>query len=209
MIVLILVQASDIPPYDMLRRGQKETWDSEQIEGVETVYYLTGKETELKGSNLYVKCEDGYPLLHWKFKLAVDFLWDYDWDVMFRTNASSYVDKKLLLEKAKTLPTERLYCGVEGPGFASGCGFFISRDCLDIVRGQLTEDPSPYEDAIIGSVLSKNGIRVRKGAERHDIKHGNWDLPNTYHYRCKSDTSDRNKDLIAFKKIYEYKQTTH
>jgi hypothetical protein len=207
--VLILVQASDISPYNVLQRGQEETWNSEEVEGVETIYYLSGEETGLFGNKLYLKCEDGYPMLHWKFKLAVDILWDRGWDIMFRTNASSYVDKKLILEKAKTLPKEKLYCGINGGGFASGCGFFISRDCLQIIRDQFDISPTPFEDAIIGSVLGKNGIYVTPGAERFDVKHGNWNLPDTYHYRCKSDNGDRNKDITAFKKIYEYKQRTH
>jgi hypothetical protein len=206
--VLILVQASDLPPFEMLQRGQEETWDSEEVEGVTTLYYLSGNKG-LVGKKLYMDYPDGYPMLHWKFKEAVDHVWDWDWDVMFRTNASSYVDKKLLIEKAKTLPKEKLYCGVNGGGFASGCGFFISRDCLRIIREQFDSHPTPYEDAIIGSVLAKNGIGVTSGAERFDIKHGNWNLPDTYHYRCKSDNGDRNKDITAFKKIYEYKQRTH
>jgi hypothetical protein len=201
--LLILVQGSDLPPYDMLQRGQEETWDSIEVEGVTTLYYLSG-DKGLVGNKLYLDYPDGYPMLHWKFKEAVDYVWDWDWDVMFRTNASSYVDKKLLVEKAKNLPNEKLYCGKDGGGFASGCGFFISRDCLDILRKDLTPDPTPYEDAIIGSVLAKNGIKITPGSERFDIIHGR-DFPDTYHYRCKSDNGDRNKDIIAFKRIYEYK----
>jgi hypothetical protein len=202
--ILILVQASDLPPYDKLQKGQRETWDSIEVEGVRTVYYLSG-DNGFVDDKLYLNYPDGYPMLHWKFKEAVDFVWDWDWDIMFRTNASSYVDKELLVEKAKTLPTERLYCGKDGGSFASGCGFFISRDCLDILRKQLDEGATPYEDAIIGSVLGKNGITLTPGAERCDITHYNWDIPDTYHYRCKSDNGDRDKDLIAFRKIYEYK----
>jgi hypothetical protein len=205
--VLILVQASDLNPYNALQRGQEETWDNEEVEGVHTVYYLTGQEDKFEGKKLYIKCEDGYPMLHWKLKLAVDYLWELDWDVMFRTNASSYVDKKMVLEKAKTLPTEKLYCGKDGGGFASGCGFFISRDCLEIIRKEFTPDVTPYEDGMIGSVLGRHGIRVTPGAERCDTNGEN--LINTYHYRCKSDNGDRNKDLIAFRKIHEYKQGTY
>jgi hypothetical protein len=207
--ILILVQACDEAPYFDLRRGQEETWDSVEVEGVSTLYYLSGRETELSGNKFYMNIPEGYPMLHWKFKHAVDLVWGWDWDIMFRTNASSYVDKKMLLEKAKTLPKEKLYCGKDGGGFASGCGFFISRDCLDILRTQLEESPTPYEDAMIGSVLGKNGIGITQGSERFDIIHGNWNFPDTYHYRCKSDNGDRNKDLIAFKKIYEYKQRTY
>jgi hypothetical protein len=204
--LLILVQASDLPPYDMLQRGQEETWDSVEVEGVSTLYYLSG-DKGLVGKKLYLDYPDGYPLLHWKFKEAVDYAWNWDWDVMFRTNASSYVDKKLALEKVKTLPKEKLYCGKNGGGFASGCGFFISRDCLEIIRRDFTPDPTPYEDAMIGSVLGKSGIGVTPGAERCDSTYG--DIKNTYHYRCKSDNADRNKDLISFRKIYEYKHRTY
>jgi hypothetical protein len=122
---------------------------------------------------------------------------------MFRTNASSYVDKKLALEKAMTLPKEKLYCGKNGGGFASGCGFFISRDLLEIIRRDFDQTPTPYEDAMIGSVLAKNGIGITDGAERCDTNGKN--LTDTYHYRCKSDNGDRNKDIIAFNRIHEYK----
>jgi hypothetical protein len=200
--ILILVQACDDQPYSDLQKAQESTWNSINVKGVKTLYFLGGKETKLRGNKLYVECSEAYNMMHWRCKLALDYTWTMKWDYIFRTNASSYVDKNLLLEFAHTLNKENVYCGINGGGFASGSGFFLSRDAAWILRNELTDQPHGAEDVAIGETLNRNYIKVTPGAQRFDYYPIKPSIPKVYHYRCKSDTMDRDKDIEAFNKIF-------
>ena len=90
--LLVLVLSCRKPPYDALWEAQQRTWDSVSVPDVSTLYYWC----------------DELATMPWRLKLALDSAWDARWDMIFRTNSSSYVDKARLLAKAKTLPTERI-----------------------------------------------------------------------------------------------------
>ena len=85
-------------------------------------------------------------MMHWKFLLTLREVINEEWDYIFRTNTSSYVSKNRLIEFSKNLPKEKCYCGIDGGGFASGAGFFLSKDCARLtplkVTIELREDPS-------------------------------------------------------------------
>jgi hypothetical protein len=102
--------------------------------------------------------------------------------------------------------TEKCYCGIDGGGFASGCGVLISRDVAKIFKDQFDSYPTDSEDCLMGTYATRNGIEITKGAKRFDYyfaDHSN--IPNIYHYRCKSDTTDRTKDIQAFYNIHKTK----
>jgi len=204
--ILILVQACDIPPYDALMAAQKDTWDKIEHPETKTIYYISSDKTEkthFKDNVLYTKCPSGYPMLHWSMKIACDEIWDMEWDYVFRTNASSYIDKTLLVEFAKTLPKEGCYCGIDGGSYASGAGVFMSRDVIKILKDKLDDSPSDFEDAYMGIILGRNGVKLTPGARRVIVDHTNYsNIPHCYHYRCKSDNGDRTKDINAFYAIY-------
>ena len=117
MSVLILVLSSHVPPYGKLHEGQRRTWDSLAVPDVETQFYF---------------CEtwDTYT----PFRPALDEAMRKSWTHLFRTNSSSYVDKRMLLEFAAGMPTERCYCGISGHfhgiPYTSGSGMLLSRDAV-------------------------------------------------------------------------------
>lgn len=201
--IVILVQACDDAPYGEMMKAQMKTWDSIQNEDTKTIYYLSGDSfTHFKGKKLYCQCSPDYNMMHWRNKIALDIVsLEYKYDYIFRTNASSYVNKKLLVDFAKSLPKEKCYCGIDGGSYASGAGVFMSPDVVDIVRKKTGIEPTAYEDAYIGSILGQNGIKITEGAKRCDVQ-ASADLPNCYHYRCKPDSGDRTKDIEAFYAIY-------
>jgi hypothetical protein len=112
--ILILVLSYMEPPYDVLLKTQRETWDSVEVEGVRTVYYYGGsggwvaagynstplvtQRSENSGWSLEVQfdCTDAYYYMGQKFKLALQYIEDWDYDIIFRTNSSSYIDKQRL-----------------------------------------------------------------------------------------------------------------
>jgi len=200
--ILILVQACEDAPYGEMMKAQMNTWDKIAHPETETVYYISGEETKFVGKKLYCQCSEAYNMMHWRNKIAMDIVClEFKFDYIFRTNASSYVNKKLLVEFSKTLPKEKCYCGIDGGNYASGAGVFMSPDVVDIVRKNTDTSPNAYEDAYMGAILGRNGITVTPGAKRCDVQ-AVPDLPNCYHYRCKPDNGDRTKDIEAFYAIY-------
>lgn len=197
--VLILVLSANMHPYNQVREAQEQTWDSVDVDGVQTLYYFSHPfRSYLYGKHLHLHCPGEYMMMHWRLKLALDYVWDMEWDYIFRTSQSSYVNKAELLKKAETLPKENCYCGIQccGGSIASGNGFFISRDVADILRKQIPIDMGePYgvhpDDVLIGRILEGNGINVTPGADRMDYYHPEREYcnPNAthYHYRCKRD----------------------
>lgn len=202
--VLILVLSGGSKDFDMLCQGQKDTWDSVEVEGVDTIFYHSSDRTYLDGKDLYVKCPPEQNLSHYRLKLALDYIFDSNcaYDFIFRTNASSYVDKARLLEHAKHQSKTKCYNGKLGGGFASGCGFLMSTDLINILR-TMDDYPSDSEDCLIGVYLERAGIKptdaIRWDFHPYSDQHN---IPKIYHYRCKSDDLDRTKDIKAFHHIH-------
>lgn len=207
--VLILVQACDDPPYFEMQKAQRETWDSIHVDGVTTVYYYGNNNHngeyrfEPETRKLYCPCSEAYDMMHYRYKLATEWcLENVDFDIMFRTNASSYVHKQLLLDYAKTLRTEKL--NVSNNGVPSGAGFFLSKDLIKAANERIDEYPTPSEDMYIFTVVGLSGTPLQPGGDRVEFNHHESRPERVcYHYRCKSDTSDRTKDIIAFKKLFK------
>ncbi len=208
--ILIMVVSTVIPPYYEMAKHQQKTWDSVRVDGIETVYYYSGEKLLINkitdhSKELIVECSNELHKCHWRFKLALDNVNYKDFDLIFRTNNSSYVNKKELLKFAETLPKEKCYCGIDGDNFASGAGFLISKDCIEILLQELTEEDYWAEDHLYGKILSNHGIKVTEGAKRIDI----IDVSDHYrvnefgyHYRCKHG-KNRSLDLEIMSKLFE------
>jgi hypothetical protein len=201
--ILIMVQATKLEPWHSIIEAQKATWDSVHEDGVDTIYYYSGDTFEQNGKDLYVRCPHEADMNNYRFKLALDWIFDSNcaYDYIFRTNASSYVDKKRLKSWLMDKPRTNFYCGIDGGGFASGCGFALSTDLVNILR-TIDDYPTASEDCLIGVYLERAGIKVTPGAHRFDYYFSCDEVPITYHYRCKSNDEDRTKDIKAFEHLY-------
>jgi len=205
----ILVQSSFQSPYDIIMESQLRTWDSVYNDNTITYYYFGGeyKIIPLKNGSIKILTgtSDSYNMMHWKFKIALEEVYkNKDWNFIFRTQTSSYINKRSLVEFSKFLPEEKCYCGMElENGYASGSGFFISRDVVEIIINDYKEDPQPFEDCYLGEVLSKKGIGITKGADRVDYYFGGDINRKTYHYFCKPSDNDPNKTISAFDYLYK------
>lgn len=206
--ILILVQATKQEPWHSIIEAQKRTWDSIEEDGVDTLYYYSGDTFDQVGKDLYVRCPHEANMNNYRFKLALDWIFDSNcaYDYIFRTNASSYVDKKRLKSFLKDKPRTNFYCGIDGGGFASGCGFALSTDLINILR-TIDDYPTESEDCLIGVYLERAGIKVTAGAQRFDYYFTGGEVPLTYHYRCKSNDSDRSKDIKAFEHLFKLLNT--
>lgn len=222
--ILILVLSYNSPPFDLLMKTQQQTFDSIDNVETQTIYYYgglnNGKEFEINllppiiennSFELCLNCTDKYYYMSEKFKRALQFISDWDYDLIFRTNSSSYVSKKKLVEVAATLPTEKLYCGwtmedsnFDGGAVCSGAGFFLSRDCAEILRNQIDPTEEREEDILCGRALRKNGIVAIDDKSRFDYPQGlvnSRSIHDAYHIRFK--TGNRLQDAENMKSVHQ------
>lgn len=211
--ILILVLSFNEEPFSTLMRTQQQTFDSIEAEGVKTVYYHGGLFPQgslkfaAKYSNPHSSWErvafditDEYYYMAGKFQKALEYTKDFEYDYIFRTNSSSYVNKKALVKFAESLPKEKLYAGWEIEGNAgynvcSGAGFFLSPDTAKILRDNIDPDFEREEDVYCAQLLHEHGIEIIDDKSRIDVNNFNPYLPlHHYHYRFKGPHGDRRID---------------
>lgn len=214
-------------PYDELYNSQIATWDAVEVEDVSTLYYHGGEGIDMSEgadiveqcaknnvSQIYrgphkrswrlgFQCTDGYYYMAGKFKEALDAAFKIphtkNFDIIFRTNSSSYVNIKRIKEFAETLPKEKLYAGWtmvdsedHGGLVVSGAGIFLSRDTAQILMEQIDPSVEREEDIEIGRILRRNGIVAIDDKSRFDVNEINDDIPlDRYHYRFKGPHGNR------------------
>jgi hypothetical protein len=121
---------------------------------------------------------------------------EHEFDYIFRTNTSSFIDFKKFENFLKTNKSDISYSGrltetIEGITIASGAGFFISKENVSTIL----EDPSKFnhllpDDVAIAEALSQKSI-FPSDLDRIEIK--NVPKPNTFdndprfHFRCRLD----------------------
>ena len=214
--ILILVCSSHQPPYDLFLKAQKETWDSVNHPNVETVFYHGSSNNTWEGNVFMSDCPHGYYTQHWKHKQAIGACWDKEWDIVFRTHSSSYVDKAMLFEIAKYLPTKELYGGydlgrelpeIEWMGKTikqdtiSGAGIFYSRDIADILRNNIPSGVNIEEDVLSGRILQSLGYGITYiNRDRVDLQ-SIEDYRPSFHYRIKS--GDRMRDIETMYELHK------
>lgn len=220
--ILVMILSFNETPYKELMWAQQDSFDSINVDGVRSIYYHGGQfdngtiKLAVKHSNpnsswerVSFQCTDAYYYMAAKFKEALEYVKDWDYDIIFRTNSSSYVHKQRLKNFADTLPTEKLYAGWTftdsedfGGACVSGAGIFLSRDTAEILRNEIDPAVEREEDVEVGRILRRNGIVAIDDKSRVDI---NADIPypptDAYHYRFK--TGDRIQDANNMRLIHE------
>lgn len=190
--------------------AQQATWDNKLSENMDTIYYYGGglgikwNDSYGIGNELSVDCSDDYNMMHWKFKLALDQVPYYDYDLIFRTNSCSYIVKDRLLNVAKTLPLTNCYAGYHNGGYISGAGIFFSPDVLDILRNELTDTPHGAEDVLMGEILY-NRVPMINDNSRIDGEVSGFNKFDGYHFRAKTsnDQLGRMNDVENLYKLHE------
>jgi hypothetical protein len=118
-----------------------------------------------------------------------------DFGVIFRTNTSSYVDLANLRAFVAASATEtRCYRGVIGTGpfpFASGSGYLLSRDLVElVVEHRSSWNHRLPDDAAPAAVLAELGV-VPTPAPRQDLERARdvagADLSH-FHFRCRTES---------------------
>lgn len=208
-ILIIVLSHKDNGIYSDFYESQKKTWDSINVEGVET-YYLFGNHdcNEIVGNEILVDViENNFNNCGYKTLKSFILTKDIEYDYIFRTNSSSYVDKNLLLEYIKDKPLDNYYSGVignhNGIKFSSGCGYFISRNLVQLLIDNSDRwNHNHIDDVLVGELLRTLGHRPTSNP-RFDVEY-HTDIPTNYfHYRLK--TFDRINDIKNMYKIHQLK----
>ena len=199
--VLIMVLAADIGGYDKLVQAIRETWG--KCVNPKIIYYYGHRQGHAlppsKGvlqeeDSLICDCEESLEYISYKTALAYKYVsQNFDFDYTFRCCCGSYVVPHELLKFVDDKPRESFYCGVVGdPGtprqFASGSGYFLSRDLVKLVAENTDEYlristqnylPGNFDDVSMGMFMFTHGVKVSNGIRADDT----IDIrPGCYHY---------------------------
>lgn len=195
-VLIIVLSYQDNAIYSKFYKAQKDTWDSIHLDGVET-YYLLGNHhcNEIINDEILTNFNYSYANCGNRTIKAFELTNHIEYDYIFRTNSSSYVDKELLIKYLEDKPKNNFYSGAIGNSngvlFASGSGFFISKDLVKLVLDNKdTFEHNIIDDVDLGSFLNSYSINPIN-SERFDCGYDVNSIPNNYfHYRLKTDSRD-------------------
>lgn len=206
--------SSEVGYYPALKQKQRSTWDSIIRMDVDTVYYSSGTSTERSGSKLILDCREGKGHFYTKTMMALKELLqdDNDWDYIFKTDNSAYIDKEELIHVLKDKPRTEYYGGhlyqtayVSTHPFFWGEGVALSRDVVKfLVREYETSKivRSGVEDVHIGILLHElfpwdNSLTIHEFYKKPS-------LVKNHAYRCKNETSNLEDILFAMDTVHAF-----
>lgn len=163
--VLILVLSTEKDWYGRLAETSQATWDSVEVEGVETIFYFGRSDKPSTDKILYTDVEDDFHNMGRKTLAAFEYaLAHREFDYVFRANASLYVDKAGLAKYCLDKPEQDLALGVLAPAennthFLWGPSYLLSRDVVQKVTDNKEQwDHNVMDDVAISRLL--NSIKV-------------------------------------------------
>jgi len=219
-LLILVLSHRDNNIYEQFYLTQKSTWDSIKYPNIETVYYYGNNYNQFNGfagQNDIILSSIPESLMSCGIKtiLALTLLQKFNFDYIFRTNSSSYIDKNILYNSLLDKPRENYYASsiigsCNNIEYGSGCGYVISKDISNLIIQYANEwDHTLLDDLALGKILkNKTTIQPQKLLERYDILKSEdaENIPNNYfHYRIK--TNQRYNDIEIMKKIHEIKNT--
>jgi hypothetical protein len=210
--MLVLVLGSRTRPYSTLTRVAEATWASVTVDGVSVLFYYGGRRTRRVGSPaLFLPVPDDFAHIGEKTIACFQHVLANDiFDLVFRTNCSSYVDLvNLSRYVADHAESKGFYAGVVGRHdavtFASGSGYFLSRDLVEtVVRERDAWNHALLDDVALGLVLAGIGLEpvaaprvdCMEPAEAADVD------TSQFHFRCKTPSWGRIDDIEIMLRIH-------
>lgn len=136
--VLNLVLSCDRPPYDKMVDTSESTWNTVDVEGVETVYYFGKSDKPDTNNKIYLPINESLNTMGYKLILAFEWaLKNKQFDYLARPHSCIYVNKKELVNYVQSLPDNNVFAGLSvidlPPWKWGGIGFILSRDVVEKV----------------------------------------------------------------------------
>ena len=173
-------------------------------------------------STLVVDTPEDWSLIGLKTLNALRFILEnYQFDYLFRTNTSSYLDAAVLLRHIQAFPKSGVYAGLVGKvfgnqEFASGAGVLLSRDVVERVCLERDKwDHGFVDDIALGKLIMefRNPRVGLTGLPRLDLptieiaRQTNKELiRKSFHIRCKSNSAQETIEIMKY--VYGVKATT-
>lgn len=208
---LISVLSHNEEPFIKLENGIRETWMKHNVDNDIIFYYGNSEHINIIGDRLYLdtKNEGFYNIGYKTIKMFEYCLNNYDFDYIFRTNSSSYIRIDKLNQYLINKPKNNFYNAIigshDGITFASGAGYFLSRDLIELIIKNKEKWNHGYIDDVALALLLRNENITPTNSTRFDINEYNMNnldninLDYFFHFRCKC--SDRNNDIEIFKQL--------
>lgn len=203
--MLILVLSSNTYPAKRNLKAQKNTWVKElkNFTEIEYFFYFPGDKFLISNHDIYFNIGKTTKDIVDRDLLVYEWLLqNYEFEFVFRTNNSSYINPKYLLEKTSSFAdgSNFIYSGkimntndAEGKNlnFVSGSGVLFSKNTIEkLIENKKLIDKSLWDDVAIGKLLLSVGIKPQSG-KRVDIKGNIFKFndfsTDDYHYRCRID----------------------
>lgn len=164
---LILVVSSQFTPYNVMPETSLNTWDSAEVNEIETVYYFGQPVKENTDKFIYFDVKECYQTMGVKTLLAFEWaLQNKEFDYILRANASTYVDKKKLIEYIQGLPEENVANGLVVTSghqvehsWIWGVHYILSKDVVKkMVEHKDTLDVSVMDDVGLSKMLHELNV---------------------------------------------------
>lgn len=229
--IIISIPSIKSEEYINLETACKSTWLDYDNQDIDHLFYFGSNKNQFKDHELYVKCHNQnskkesnvfvgeHPIIIEKTIKMFDFiLRNYNFDFIFRTNLSSYVDLTSLLDYTKNIELNNCYMGYIGEHenitFASGAGILLTRDMVellvvkqDMINNSLIDDvafakffydlniyPKPLPRFTFPLYTNQDDYFLNK------VKNSNH-----FHFRVKSNDPTRKKDCNRLELIHKLK----
>jgi hypothetical protein len=214
LVILVLSHYED--PYDKLEECIRETWAKRIPKNVKLFFYHGKKTVDLVsdcdhiiGDKIITNTNESIENIGYKTIRSFEkVFYNLDFEYLFRTNSSSYVDVERLLLYLNNKSKQNFYSGLiglhNGNSFASGAGYFLSRDLVKLVIEHKNDWKHHLIDDLALSDLLRDLDVHPVDAPRMDIRSLplTQDISNNYHFRCKSE-KDRNLDIAIMRNLYK------
>lgn len=170
-VLVAVISCQDFPYGEMIGTSLR-TWDSVEVEGVETIFYCGNPQKGNTDKIVYFNIPESL------FAMGHKDLAFFDWaiqhkqfDYIARVNASCFVDKKELIKYCQTLPDKEVFEGLEvvttdgTPNWIWGGGMFlISRDVIELILKNKSQwNHQQMEDMAMSLLVGRLGILFRAG----------------------------------------------
>jgi len=208
---LVLVLGARVAPYPALIRTIKSTWASSPVAGAEVLFYYGGEELAEDGNELVLPVSDGALSIGRKTIACFGHVLEHhEFDLIFRTNCSSYVDLPNLSAYAtRHARPSGFYSGFIGYrgelAFASGSGYFLSRDLAALAVSERERwDHVLPDDQALAAVLAQHGVQPEPAPRQNfDRLRRVRDVDTSlYHFRCRTYTRRRVEDERIMREVH-------
>lgn len=228
--VLILAIGCSLDPWAKMAVTSKQTWDSVEVDGVETIFYFGQPVKQNTDKEIYFDVKEAYSTMGYKLLLALDWaLKNKEFDYIARVNGSCYVDKKELIKHVQTLQDAHLFAGAivpkgeqyQYPWIWGGGQLLISKNIVErIIENKNKFNHKLIEDVALSKLIhdlhipltSGNSVSIdRNGDKWRSIGYGynSYEFASfdelrkegVFFYRCKQDLQ-RDQDEFIMRELF-------